>query len=134
MMLGSSSKIVPRRWQSGAVGAVMEEALHYSALPTAAGAWPLIGHLPFLMREDTQKRMHVAFEDLRKESGDIFRLHIPGQGDLVALFRPEDIQAMHTNESQVPFLPGFEMFEQLRTHDLKDRYKSAGLSVNNKDW
>ena len=139
MMLGPSSRIVLRRWQSGAVGAVVEEAqpreaLPYSALPKAAGAWPVIGHLPFLLREDTQKRMHVAFEELRKESGDIFRLRIPGQGDLVALFRPEDIQTMHTNESQTPFSPGFEMFDQLRAHDLKDRYKSEGLLVNNDDW
>ena len=127
------------RWQSTAMESAVTGAgadiKPYSAMPLAPGAWPILGHLPFFTKKETKERMHVAFENLRKEAGgDIFRMSIPGGVDMVCLFRPEDAKAMYSYDSKVPFQPGFELFDSIRKNDLKERYKSAGLLVNTEEW
>ena len=42
-----------------------------------------------------QARLDQMFCELRQELGDMVRLSVPGQGDMVALFRPEHVKAMY---------------------------------------
>jgi len=87
------------------------------------------------MKKETQERMHLAFNDMRKECGDIFRLNIPGEKHgLVICFDAEDVKTLYANDGRVPQIPGFDMFEFIRKNAMKDRYISAGLINNTEDW
>ena len=82
-------------------------------------AWPLVGHLPLIMKE--QLRMDKMFERLRETYGDILRVYVPGQGHMVALFKPEDIKMLYgNNEGVIPKIPGFDMLEFMRQTSKKD--------------
>ena len=59
-------------------------------------AWPVIGHLPLLMKE--KDKLDKMFERLREQYGDIYRVYAPGQGDMVVLFRPEDIKILYGSD------------------------------------
>ena len=61
----------------------------FSEVPSPP-AWPVIGHLPLLYKG--QAKLDKAFEKLRVDYGDIFKVHSPGQGDMVVLYKPEDIK------------------------------------------
>ena len=41
--------------------------------------------------------MHHAFDDMRKECGDIYRLNLPGEknGFLVVIFDAEDVKLLY---------------------------------------
>ena len=119
--------------RSQTTSATPDPALPFSAIPLAPGAWPILGHLPFMANKKTQARMHIAIENLRKESGDIFKLSIPGETDSVIIFNPDDINTMYSNDGKVPHIIGFEVFEHLR-HVMKDRYTTKGLLSNGEDW
>ena len=135
--LKSSKSFLPILCRSQVTASVdqLEEAKPLSALPQPSGAWPIIGHLPFMMKKETQERMHLAFNDMRKECGDIFRLNIPGEKHgLVICFDAEDVKTLYANDGRVPQIPGFDMFEFIRKNAMKDRYISAGLINNTEDW
>ena len=53
----------------------LEAAKPASALPQPSGKWPIIGHLPIMISKKTQQRMHHAFDDMRKECGDIYAFY-----------------------------------------------------------
>ena len=98
-----------------------EEVRPFTAIPLASKSWPLLGHLPLMMAKDSQERMHLLFEELRKESGDIFRLHIPGQPKMVVCSNPEYIKVMYSNEPKIPVVPGFAFMEHTRRNAMRDR-------------
>jgi len=88
-----------------------------------------------MTKKETQQRMHLAFNDMRKECGDTFRLNIPGEKHgLVILFDAEDVKTLYSNDGRVPQIPGFDMFEFIRKNAMKDRYINAGLINNAEDW
>ena len=60
------------------------------------------------------------------------RLKVPGMGNgkMVMLFKPEDIQTMYSSDGRIPMLPGFDNFEYSRNVSMKDRFPSAGLISN----
>ena len=97
-------------------------------------AWPIVGHLPLLMIKKNKDKMDKMFENLREKYGDIYRLHMPGQGTMVITFRPEDIKTFYTSDGKIPNIPGFAMFEFIRKTSMKDRYATAGLINNTEDW
>lgn len=86
------------------------------------------------MKKDTQDRMDKAFDGLREEFGDIFRLKLPGHGNMVVIFRPEDIKTLYMNEGKNPIVPAFQNLENIRKTVMKDRYASCGLLNNGEDW
>ena len=53
-----------------------------------------------------------------------------GNGKMVMLFKPEDIQTMYSSDGRIPMLPGFDNFEYSRNVSMKDRFPSAGLISN----
>ena len=63
---------------------------------------------------------------------DVCRLKVPGMGNgkMVMLFKPEDIQTMYSSDGRIPMLPGFDNFEYSRNVSMKDRFPSAGLISN----
>ena len=114
----------------------LEAAKPASALPQPSGKWPIIGHLPIMISKKTQQRMHHAFDDMRKECGDIYRLNLPGEknGFLVVIFDAEDVKLLYAHDGRVPQIPGFDLFEFTRKTAMKDKYISAGLLNNSEDW
>ena len=53
-----------------------------------------------------------------------------GNGKMMMLFKPEDIQTMYSSDGRIPMLPGFDNFEYSRNVSMKDRFPSAGLISN----
>ena len=97
-------------------------------------AWPIVGHLPIMIKKENQLRMDKLFERLREEYGDIYKMSLPGQGPLVVVFRPEDIKTLYTSDGKTPHMASFDMFEFIRKTTMKDRYTTAGLINNGEDW
>ena len=95
-------------------------------------AWPVIGHLPLLMKE--KDKIDKMFERLREQYGDIYRVYAPGQGDMVVIFRPEDIKMLYGSDGKIPMIPGFDMFEFVRKTSMVDKYTTPGLLNNTEDW
>jgi len=132
-----TSLSLARRYQSTlsatqeSVAQLKEHAKPFAEMPSPP-AWPLIGHLPLVTKE--QLRIDKLFERLRESHGDIFKVYVPGQGNMVVIFRPEDIQTLYANDGVIPIIPGFDMFEFVRKTSLKSRYESAGLINNTEDW
>ena len=135
--LNGSKTVLPllSRGQVTASVEHFEAAKPFSAIPQPSGGWPILGHLPHMTKKETQQRMHLAFNDMRKECGDTFRLNIPGEKHgLVILFDAEDVKTLYSNDGRVPQIPGFDMFEFIRKNAMKDRYINAGLINNAEDW
>jgi len=104
-----------------------------SAMPSPP-AWPLLGHLPLMMKKETQDKIHTTFDKFRDQFGDMVRLYIPGQGHLVLVFTPEDTKTLYASDGKIPNIPGFDIFELMRKTTMKDRYTTAGLISNTQDW
>ena len=96
--------------------------------------WPLLGHLPLMMKKESMHHMDKLFERLREEHGDIFKVCFPGQGPMVVLFRPEDIKTLYNSAGRLPHMASFDMFEFIRKTTMKDRYVTGGLINNGEDW
>ena len=111
---------------------VEDEVKPFSAMPSPP-AWPLLGHIPLMAKKKNQEHLDKMFHKLRLELGDIYRLSVPGQGDMVVIFRPEDVRAMYANDGRIPYQTAFESLELLRGRN-KDLYKSAGLLTNSEEW
>jgi hypothetical protein len=111
----------------------LKKAKSFSEIPSPP-AWPLVGHLPIMIRKETQDRIDKTFERLRIEFGDIFRLWVPGRGFIVVIFRPEDIEILYANDGKIPIIPGFHILEKMRKTSMNDRYASCGLINNTQDW
>ena len=87
-----------------------------------------------MIKKENKDRMDKMFERLREEYGDIYRIYSPGLGTSVVIFRPEDIKMLYASDGKIPKIPGFDMFEFVRTTSMKDRYTTTGLINNNQDW
>ena len=109
-----------------------EDAKPYSAMPSPP-AWPLLGHMPLLAKKKNQERLDQMFHQLRLQLGDIYRLSVPGQGDMVVIFRPEDVRAMYASDGRIPYQTAFEALELLRGRN-RELYKSSGLLTNSEEW
>merc|ERR1712013_638812 len=108
-----------------------DTAKPFSEMPSPP-AWPVIGHLPLVMGK--KNNMDKMFERLRESHGDIFKVYVPGQGNMVVIFRPEDIKTLYSNDGHIPNIPGFDMLEFVRKTSLKSRYETTGLINNSEDW
>ena len=132
-----SSPSVATRCQTTAAASLSSEnppPKPFKAIPLAPGALPLLGHIPFMAKKETQERLHEAFDNLRKETGDVYRLSIPGEPGFVAIFQPEDVKTLYSHDGRIPNLPGFDPFEFIRKNAMKDRYVVTGLINNSEDW
>ena len=109
-----------------------EDVKPYSAMPSPP-AWPLLGHIPLLAKKENQERLDQMFHQLRLQLGDIYRLSVPGQGDMVVVFRPEDVRAMYASDGRIPYQTAFEALELLRGRN-RELYKSTGLLTNSEEW
>ena len=109
-----------------------EDVKPYAAMPSPP-AWPLLGHMPLLAKKKNQERLDQMFHQLRLQLGDIYRLSVPGQGDMVVIFRPEDVRAMYASDGRIPYQTAFEALELLRGRN-RELYKSSGLLTNSEEW
>jgi len=123
-----------RRCQATSAAAPLDNPQPFSAIPLAPGAVPLLGHMPFMAKKETQERLHEAFDNLRKKAGDVYRLSIPGEPGFVAIFQPEHVKTLYSVDGRIPNLPGFDPFEYIRKNAMKDRYMITGLINNSEDW
>ena len=123
-----------RRCQATSAAAPLDNPQPFSAIPLAPGAVPLLGHMPFMAKKETQERLHEAFDKLRKKAGDVYRLSIPGEPGFVAIFQPEHVKTLYSVDGRIPNLPGFDPFEYIRKNAMKDRYMITGLINNSEDW
>ena len=122
------------RCQGTSAAASLDNPQPFSAIPLAPGAVPLLGHMPFMAKKETQERLHEAFDNLRKKAGDVYRLSIPGEPGFVAIFQPEHVKTLYSVDGRIPNLPGFDPFEYIRKNAMKDRYMITGLINNSEDW
>ena len=97
-------------------------------------AWPLLGHLPLMMKKENMQHKDKLYNQLREDYGDIFKLCFPGKGPRIFIFRPEDIETLYKSAGRLPHMASFEMFEYIRKTTMKDRYVTAGLLNNGEDW
>ena len=109
-----------------------EDVKPFSAMPSPP-AWPLLGHIPLLANKKNQEHLDEMFHQLRLQLGDIYRLSVPGQGDMVLIFRPEDARAMYASDGRIPYQTAFEALELLRGRN-RELYKSTGLLTNSEEW
>ena len=96
-------------------------------------AWPLVGHLPLLAREENKTRLDRFWRDLYQQYGDIVRIKLPWK-NILFLFNPEDHKVMHRKEPRIPYMPEFDMFRYIREEKLKDVFSSPSLITNGEAW
>ena len=63
---------------------IKQETRPLSEMPSPP-AWPIIGHLPLMIKKENKDRMDKMFERLREEYGDIYRIYSPGMGTSVVI-------------------------------------------------
>ena len=66
--------------------------------------------------------MHLVFDRLRAQYGDLYRLSMPGMGKAVVTFRPEDVQTVYAADGRIPVIPGFDIPGRIRQF-MPERYK-----------
>ena len=96
-------------------------------------AWPLVGHLPLLAREENKTRLDRFWRDLYQQYGDIVRIKLPWK-NILFLFNPEDHKVMHRKEPRIPYMPEFDMFSYVREEKLKEVFSSPSLITNSETW
>jgi len=105
-------------------------------LPSPPGHLPIVGHLLSVLKKEVAEDLPAYFSGLREEYGDIFRMCLPGMGNgnIVVIFRPEDVKEMYKQDGKIPMLPNLSKFEYSRKTTLRDKYPTKGLASNTEDW
>ena len=125
------------RWQSSQASVEPTEKSPGSLLPfnkiPSPPAWPLLGHLPLLAKEENRTGLVKFWKEIYQQYGDIVRFKLPGK-NLLFLFNPEYFKVMHRNEPRIPHIEEFELFSYIREQKLKYLYPSSGLITNAETW
>ena len=129
-----ATPVISRWWSSQAsVEAADQTSLKpFNQIPSPP-AWPLLGHIPLLAREENKTRIDRFWRELYQQYGDIVRFKLPGK-NMLFLFNPEDHKVMHRNEPRIPNMPEFDLFSYIREEKLKAVYPSSGLITNGEAW
>ena len=110
-----------------------QEILPFESIPSPPSL-PLLGHIPLMARKSVQNNMDHFMDDLHAKYGDLVRLNLPGTGNMLFLFNPDHFPLVSYNESRIPNIPIFEIFNCLRKEKLGHIYKTSGLLSNSEDW
>ena len=129
-----ATPVISRWWSSQAsVEAADQTSLKpFNKIPSPP-AWPVVGHIPLLAREENKTRIDKFWRELYQQYGDIVRFKLPGK-NMIFLFNPEDHKVMHRNEPRIPYMPEFDLFSYIREGKLKDVYSGSGLITNGESW
>ena len=79
----------------------------FEAIPSPP-AWPLLGHIPLMSKTKHLLAMDKFMDSLHAQYGDMIRLNLPGQGNMLLLFNPEHFSVLSRNEPRIPNIPVFD--------------------------
>ena len=106
------------RWRSSqASGDPVEQALPFHKIPSPP-AWPILGHVPLLAKEEVRTGIDKFWREIYQEYGDIVRFKLPDR-NMLFLFNPEYFKVMHRDEPRIPHIEEFELFSYVREKTLK---------------
>ena len=120
---------------TSAAADLVEDVKRYEDIPSPP-ALPFLGHIHMFLNKDNAYDMSTFAKGLQAKYGNVVRLSLPGMGNgnMVMLFKPSDIQTMYSLDGRIPILPGFDVFEYARKVTMPDRFPTAGLISNKEDW
>ena len=98
-------------------GDPIEQALPFNKIPSPP-AWPIIGHVPLLAKEEVRTGIEKFWREIHQEYGDIVRFKLPDR-NMLLLFNPEYFKVMHRDEARIPHIEEFELFSYVREKILK---------------
>ena len=135
-LLNTSAPVISR-WCSSSteapVAATEQTTLKpFNQIPSPP-AWPLVGHLPLLAKEENKTRVDRFWREIYQQYGDIVRIKLPGK-NMLFLFNPEDQKVMHRNEPRIPYIPEADVFSYIKGDKLKDVISGPGLFTNEETW
>ncbi|XP_063596349.1 probable cytochrome P450 49a1 isoform X2 [Penaeus indicus] len=110
--------------------------LPFEAVP-GPRRWPLLGSLPAMLAHPAFdfERLPRLWSSYFKEFGPTFRLRLPGQGDIVYLSQPKDIECLMraTQENPIrPFLLSLKKVRQQTAFFKKDQ--TGIITEHGEEW
>lgn len=110
--------------------------LAFEAVP-GPRRWPLLGSLPAMLKHPAFdfERLPRLWSSYFKEFGSTFRLRLPGQGDIVYLSRPQDIECLMRATYEDPIRPFLMSVKKVRQENAFFRSDQTGiLTEQGEEW
>nr|XP_053642328.1 probable cytochrome P450 49a1 [Cherax quadricarinatus] len=94
-------------------------------------SWPVIGTLPAMITDPAYDASRVPrlWESYFKKYGPIFKLNLLGQGDVVYICDPRDIEHLITETFDNPVRPFFESLKKIRLNNKMKFFKEKGTGI-----
>lgn len=135
LLLKDVTKLSTSRLQSTAALPLTDacvKARPYEDLPMPKGL-PIIGNAHQMLSKENMKYSDRFFSGLREQFGDIFKLRLFNK-DLVFICSPEASRTLYSKDGTMPFLPGFEKFQEIRSKSMSHYYPIPGLLSQGEHW
>ncbi|XP_042855596.1 probable cytochrome P450 49a1 [Penaeus japonicus] len=135
---GAASQAAALASPKGLAAAAAEDAepMPFEALP-GPRRWPLLGSLPAMLAHPAFdfERLPRLWSSYFKEFGPTFRLRLPGQGDLVYLSQPKDIERLMRATQENPVRPFLTSLEKVRQqNDFFKKNQTGILTEHGEEW
>nr|XP_053641381.1 LOW QUALITY PROTEIN: probable cytochrome P450 49a1 [Cherax quadricarinatus] len=94
-------------------------------------SWPLLGTMPATFTDPAydSTRLPRLWQSYFKKYGTIFKLNFPGQGDVVFLCDPSDIQHLYKQMFENPRRPLFDSLRKIRINNGTKIFKAKELGI-----
>jgi len=80
------------------------------------------------------KNLHKYHGELKTKYGDIVKVGVPGFGDQLFLYSPDDGESLLRHDGIMPIIPSFEPLGYYRKFIRKDLFPDPGLLCQGEDW
>ncbi|KAK8737445.1 hypothetical protein OTU49_004492 [Cherax quadricarinatus] len=102
-------------------------------------SWPILGTLPAMFTDPAydSTRLPRLWLSYFKKYGSIFKLNLPGQGDVVFLSDPKDIQHLYKEMFEKPNRPIMDSLKKVRLNNDAKFFRAKGtgiLTEQGDDW
>ncbi|XP_045623411.1 probable cytochrome P450 49a1 [Procambarus clarkii] len=94
-------------------------------------SWPMLGSWPAMLTDPAfdAHRLPKLWESYFKKYGPIFKLSLIGQGDLIYISDPRDIEHLFKETFDNPVRPFFESLKKVREINTRNFFKEHGTGV-----
>ncbi|XP_069190824.1 probable cytochrome P450 49a1 isoform X2 [Procambarus clarkii] len=94
-------------------------------------AWPILGTMPSMFTDPAydSTRMPRLWESYFKKYGRIFKLNLLGQGDVIFVSDPVDIEHIYKETFENPIRPFFESLKKIRMNNKKKYFKENETGI-----
>nr|XP_045590411.1 uncharacterized protein LOC123752401 [Procambarus clarkii] len=94
-------------------------------------AWPILGTMPSMFTDPVydSTRMPRLWESYFKKYGRIFKLNLLGQGDVIFVSDPVDIEHIYKETFENPIRPFFESLKKIRMNNKKKYFKENETGI-----